>query len=104
MHLAIQKAFEFDNDHLYAFYVGGTRRTGKPVYCSNVEEVGKPAEETTIEEMELYKGQKLYYLFDFGDMWEFDIELIQIEKNMPLPLRPIIIETKGESPEQYSGW
>lgn len=108
LHLAIQEAFDFDNDHLYAFYVGGTRRTGKPIYCADVEDEVeddvKTAEETTIEDMGLYKGQKLYYLFDFGDMWEFDIELIKIEKNKQLPLNPVIIETKGESPEQYGSW
>lgn len=104
LHLVIQEAFDFDNDHLYAFYVGGTRRTGKPIYCSDAEHGEKTAEETTIEDMGLYKGQKFYYLFDFGDMWEFEIELIKIEKSIPLPMKPVIIEIKGESPEQYGGW
>ena len=104
LHLAIQEAFDFDNDHLYAFYVDGNHRTGKPIYCSDATDGGKTAEETTIEDMGLYKGQKLYYLFDFGDMWEFGVELIKIEKNMPLLLKPLIIEIKGESPEQYGGW
>ena len=26
LHLAIQKAFNFDNDHLYSFYIGGNRK------------------------------------------------------------------------------
>jgi hypothetical protein len=51
--------------------------------------------------MELYPGQKLVYLFDFGDMWEFSVELLGIEKEAPLPLRPITVESKGESPKQY---
>lgn len=104
LHLAIQEAFDFDNDHLYAFYVNGNHRTGKPIYCSDARNGAKTAEETTIEDIGLYKGQKLYYLFDFGDMWEFGVELIKIEKNVPLPLKPVIIETKGESPDQYSSW
>lgn len=104
LHFAIQDAFDFDNDHLYAFYVNGNRRTGKPIYCSYVEEEGKTAEETTVEDMGLFKGQKIYYLFDFGDMWEFDVDLINIERDAPLPLKPLIIETKGESPDQYGSW
>lgn len=104
LHLAIQDAYDFDNDHLYVFYVGGTRRTGKPIYCSDTKHGEKTTEETTIEDMALYKGQKFYYLFDFGDMWEFDIDLIKIDKDMPLPIKPVIIETKGESPEQYPSW
>jgi hypothetical protein len=104
LHTAIQEAFNFDDDHLYAFYVNGNYRTGKPIYCAETRDFGRTTEETTIEEMNLYKGQKLYYLFDFGDMWEFTIELTKIDKNAPLPLRPVIIEEKGESPEQYPSW
>ena len=33
LHDAIQDAFDFDNDHLYAFYIGGNRKTGEPIYC-----------------------------------------------------------------------
>lgn len=105
LHMIIQKAFEFDNDHLYAFYIGGSRRTGKPIYCADVEDGGAVAEETTIEELGLFKGQKLVYLFDFGDKWEFSVDLEGIDKEGPLPLRPVIIEVKGKAPEQYGdGW
>ena len=104
LHTAIQDAFDFDDDHLYAFYVNGNHRTGKPIYCDDTRDGGKTAEETTIEEMGLYKGQRLYYLFDFGDMWEFTVDLVQIDKDLPLLLRPAIIEVKGESPEQYPFW
>jgi hypothetical protein len=103
LHDAIQDAFDFDNDHLYAFYIGGNRKTGKPIYCRDTEDEGAPAEETTIESLELFKGQKLVYLFDFGDMWEFNIELTEVEKETPVPMKPIVIESKGESPEQYGG-
>ncbi len=102
LHNAIQKAYDFDNDHLYAFYIGGNRRTGKPIYCELAHDDGPVAEETSIMEMGLFKGQKLIYLFDFGDMWEFVVELTGVEKEEPLPLKPIIVEKKGKSPEQYS--
>jgi len=53
--------------------------------------------------LELYKGQKILYLFDFGDEWKFNVELIEIDNKAPLPLKPMIIESKGEAPEQYGG-
>lgn len=63
------------------------------------------AEKTSILEIGLFVGQKLIYLFDFGDMWEFGVKLTGIEKEEPLPLNPIILEAKGKSPEQYrSDW
>lgn len=105
LHRAIQDAFCFDDDHLYAFYIGGNQRTGKPIYCEDAENEGATVEETSIADLELYKGQKMLYLFDFGDEWKFDVELMKIDKEVPLPLRPIIIESKGEAPEQYGdGW
>ena len=59
-------------------------------------------EEMTIEEAELYEGQLITYLFDFGDMWEFKITVLDyIEENIEI-IRPEIIESKGKSPEQYS--
>ena len=104
LHLAIQEAYDFNNDHLYAFYVGGNQRTGKPIYCTAAGNGGVTAEETTIADLGLFKGQKLLYLFDFGDEWKFDVELIKIDKDSPLPIKPVIVEAKGESPEQYRRW
>lgn len=103
MHLAIQEAFDFDDDHLYAFYIGGNRRTGKPIYCAEVEEEGKTADEIKIADLELFKGQKILYLFDFGDEW-FDIKLLKIDKESPLPLNPVIVGSEGKPPEQYPVW
>lgn len=104
LHLAIQEAFDFDNDHLYAFYVGGDQRTGKPIYCPEVEEVGKTTDEINIADLRLFKGQKIFYLFDFGDEWWFDIKLLRIDKESPQLSRPVITGRQGESPEQYPVW
>lgn len=104
LHMAIQEAFDFDNDHLYAFYVGGNKRTGKPIYCPEVEEKGKNTEEVTIADCRLFRGQKIFYLFDFGDEWWFDIKLLKIDKESPELSRSVIIESQGKSPEQYHYW
>lgn len=105
LHEAIQYAFGFDNDHLYAFYTGGNQRTGKPIYCEDAENGGATAERTTIADLEFYKGQKMLYLFDFGDEWKFDVELVGIDKEAPLPIKPAITGSKGEAPRQYgAGW
>ena len=103
LHTVIQEAFRFDNDHLYEFYIGGNQKTGKPICCEDAQSEGVTAEETKIADLELYKGQKILYLFDFGDQWRFDIELIGIDKEVPLLLKPMITETKGKAPEQYGG-
>jgi len=43
------------------------------------------------------------YLFDFGDQWEFDVTLEQIDPAMVVE-KPVTLETHGESPEQYPRW
>jgi len=104
LHLAIQEAFDFDDDHLYAFYIGGKRKTGKAIYCAYVEEEGKTADEINIADLRLFRGQKIFYLFDFGHEWWFDIKLLKIDKESPLPAQPVIVGSEGESPEQYPVW
>lgn len=100
-HLAIQEAFSFGDDHLYAFYTEGNHRNGKPIYCEQAENGGATAEKTSIADLELFAGQKMWYLFDFGDEWEFEVVLINIDDETPPPLKPILIETKGKAPDQY---
>lgn len=102
LHNAIQGAFDFDNVHLYEFYIGGNRRTAKITYAGDPYE--GIAGDITMGEASLYKGQKIMYLYDFGDEWEFDITLDDINNNDVLPIKPEVIESKGQSPEQYSEW
>jgi len=111
LHLAIQKAFDFDNDHLHAFYINGNSRTGKEIkgypYGYGMDEDFYDDDEltsdrVTIEDLKLYKGAKIAYVFDFGDNWQFDIALKEINKDAPIPIKPVIVESKGESPDQYA--
>jgi hypothetical protein len=59
-------------------------------------ENGTYVNEVTIGELELYEGQRILYLFDYGDSWEFNIVLEKIDSSSPLPLNPKIVEKKGK--------
>jgi hypothetical protein len=102
LHLIIQQAFDFDNDHMYAFYTGTSYRNRKEFYCANPLGESNEYEDLTVEDAEIYKGQKFMYLFDFGDMWKFEIQVIDFIENEETDLLPQIIESKGKSPEQYN--
>ncbi|MEI6137693.1 MAG: plasmid pRiA4b ORF-3 family protein [Mariniphaga sp.] len=103
LHLAIQDAFDFDNDHLYSFFMDGKRYSRDRYESPNCED-GPFADEAIIGEIGLYTGQKILYLFDYGDSWEFDVQLLKInEEEEPLK-EPQIIDSKGEAPEQYPYW
>lgn len=104
LHLVIQKAFEFDNDHMYAFYKGASYRNGEEFYSANPFGESEEYEDLTIEDAELYKGQQFIYLFDFGDMWEFKIQVMDFIENEEICVLPEIIQSEGKSPDQYADW
>ena len=102
LHLIIQEAFDFDNDHLYAFYPSGKLYSGVSINSPWGQELPF-ADEIKLSDFELLKGESMLYLFDFGDHWEFSIELNDMNNEKPLK-KPKIIESKGEAPEQYPDW
>ncbi|HEX7583500.1 MAG TPA: plasmid pRiA4b ORF-3 family protein [Prolixibacteraceae bacterium] len=100
LHLAIQEAFDFDNDHLYAFFMDG-KRYSRNAYHSPMGDEGPFTDEAIIGELGLYPGQKILYFFDYGDSWEFGVQLLTINEDERPPKKPEIIEIKGEAPDQY---
>ena len=100
LHLSIQEAFDFDNDHLYSFFMDG-KRYSEDAYHSSWGDEEPFAENAVIGELGLYTGQKILYLFDYGDSWEFVVQLLAIEENEEELKKPQITEIKGEAPPQY---
>ena len=107
LHLAIQKAFDFDNDHLYAYYMDGKKSSRRSI---NSPDCNDPpyACDVLIGEARMRIKQKILYIFDFGDRWEFEVTLLSVRNSDALLLYPIITASVGESPEQYplydGGW
>ncbi len=92
LHEYIQEIVEFDNDHLYEFFAGRNPRN-RAIEISTG---------TRLNEIYPLKGYKLYYLFDFGDNWLFQINKSRKKKNEDKNKKyPTLIESKGENPEQY---
>ncbi len=92
LHRTIQKIIDFEDDHLWEFYVGKNPR--KRLYTV--------PKRTRLNEIYPLTGCKLYYLFDFGDHWLFEIKKSR-KKMMEHPdvKYPRLIEAVGENPEQY---
>ncbi len=100
LHDLIQKAFHFDNDHLYSFYMDGKANSKNAIHSP--EGFQKPfASEAVIGELKLYRGQRICYLYDYGDEWLFDILLLDIDPKIDPPKSGKIIDSKGSSPIQY---
>lgn len=95
LHTYIQKIIEFDDEHLYEFYASRKPRNKKYSIPST----------TKLNEVYPLNRLKLYYLFDFGDCWLFELKKSRKKKlASKTSVLPTVIEAVGENPEQYPGW
>ena len=107
LHWYIQKITEFDNDHAYVFFAGRSH-TNRKIYYS--EETANPDDSGDYDYISLNKvypmnGLKLYYIFDFGDNWVFQIKKMRKKKIAQEGIEyPRIIESLGENPDQDRDW
>lgn len=103
LHLSIQDAFQFNNDHLYSFFMDGKRWSRRQI-TSPYSEEPPYSNEVMICEAGLREKQTILYLFDYGDEWEFSVTVTAVfAADSPLE-HPIMVKTKGKSPEQYPDW
>lgn len=99
LHDAIQRAVSFDDDHLFSFTVGVGMMKRTYLHPEAMNRSTDLSAETRLCELNLRKGQKFTYLFDFGDMWQFDICVLEIREGAVD--MPEVIRAAGDSPEQY---
>ena len=92
LHDYIQEIIAFDNDHLYEFYIGKTSRNKS----------GAISDDTELNEIYPMTGFKLYYLFDFGDSWLFQIKKSRKRVAEDSKVKyPRVVKSTGANPEQY---
>ena len=111
LHEAIQDAVNFDNDHLFEFFIG--RNPGNRAYT-----IGEKPNWDTFNPVRTYRkvliysvwplptGMNVYYLFDFGDNWLFQISKTRHKDKLVQPgvVYPRVIEARGKNPKQYPDW
>ncbi|MFT5731090.1 MAG: hypothetical protein ACI8PB_005283 [Desulforhopalus sp.] len=100
LHLAIQEVYSFQNDHLYSFSFDPQRLHPRKCYHSPEGSESPYASKVYIGQLNLYVGQKLLYVFDYGDWWDFSIEVMGITKE-PHFGDYKLLQQHGDSPEQY---
>ena len=105
LHDTIQKLTGFDNDHLFTFFIA-RGPTGKRTHVVETEaweeDQGHLYEIALGRVFPLPKHMKLFYWFDFGDDWMFQIQRRGRSKPADSGARyPKIIEETGPKPVQY---
>ena len=99
----ILHAYAFDHDHLYAFYY--KNRFGRKTSIKHPYMDEPPfTTDVRIGDLPLRPGVSMTYVFDFGDYWEFDVNLERIDPAERRMRKYRILESHGEAPEQYPSW
>lgn len=104
LHLAIQRAVQFDDDHMYMFYVARTHRSRDRTIFEH--EDGSLQDTTPANLFPLPPDRKLFYWFDFGDDWKFSIGRTRTAPQVAGKGRkyPRLVGLRGDRPVQYPSW
>lgn len=93
LHLLIQCFMGWRNCHLYRYEYGA-----EEFDCDDQEAIL-----TTLEEMEIEKGDTFKYEYDFGDSWEHTIKLEKIEPKQEEQKLPVCIDGRRACPPEDAG-
>ena len=100
LHHLLREAFGWHDDHLYSFWLSGVFWDVESEYTSPVDaEPGARTAQARLDELGLQPGQTIAYVFDFGDEWLVELEVVEIGPAEG-PLQAIVA-SEGEAPPQY---
>ena len=104
LHFFMQDLTGFDDDHPSVFYVANTWRGNKTYPMEHEEwDINDPMWGKTLDQLyPLGPHKKLYYWFDFGDDWTFEIRKQGKGKELNRRAKyPRIVAKEGPKPVQY---
>ena len=104
---AILDAFEFDNDHMHAFFMDNRAWSQDPYACywsdpddeGMIDNMNPSTYEVTLRALKLAEGKKFLYLFDYGDEWRFSCRVLKALDEQTK--EPQVVRSVGEAPNQY---
>jgi hypothetical protein len=96
----ILQSVDFDSDHLDLFRYRDA--IGRTIEVSHPYADGSPStDEVRVGDLPLAEGTSMLYIFDFGDWWEFDVQLETVQTNALQLDHATILESHGKAPLQY---
>ncbi len=108
LHYALQSAFGWDDDHLYAFWLDGRFWASSEEHftrpCAAEDMFAAPAGRSAavaLDDLGLAEGRRIAYVFDFGDEWRVRLRIDAVIANDGHP-SPRLLETVGVAPPQYA--
>jgi Plasmid pRiA4b ORF-3-like protein len=103
LHDGIQQAFGWWDDHLYSFWLDGSFFGDDKAELTTPDhpDAGVATADVPLAELGLSVGQRIGYVFDFGDDWR--VRLTVRERVVAEALdHPRVLELRGTPPPQYA--
>ncbi len=108
---AIVDAYGFNFDHAFGFFstIGERYFDSDKKYelFTDMEDEGieptgaESVEKTKISQVWKKVGDKMLFLFDYGDNWQFVVELAGFGEKKAKQKYPRVLRSVGKAPEQY---
>jgi len=108
LHYALQGAFGWDDDHLYAFWLDGSFWARDAERYTHPREAACPSAATSrpksaqirLDQLGLAVGRRLAYVFDFGSEWRVRLRVREIAHDQD-SASPRLLDSAGIAPPQY---
>jgi len=101
LHQGIQEAFDWDDDHLYSFFMSGKRWDPNTEYAAPGAEGSPKANRVMICTLDIEPRRRFLYLFDYGDELLHDVWLVSVGPAADGVRYPRVVKSQGEAPPQY---
>jgi len=99
----ILEQFDFDCDHLYQFifFDNFGRKSNIQHYHIELEDENSfYVNEYYLNNFPLKENESFKFIFDFGNLWEFNILIEKIDEDREID-KVIVVKSQGKAPEQY---
>jgi hypothetical protein len=107
LHGALQDAFEWADDRLYAFWLDGVHWSRRGVEFTDpghAREVGAPdtrSARVRLGDLGLEPGQKIAYVFGLSDEWRVELTVARVDADDG-GIYPRLLESIGEAPQEQN--
>ena len=104
---AIVQAFDFDLDHAFGFFSELDYHVfDAPVRYELFADLEGGSESGSVKQTKVAQafpaiGAKMQFLFDYGDNWRFQVEVIGLGEKAPKTRYPKLLKAAGKAPPQY---
>jgi hypothetical protein len=101
VHDAIQQAFNWENDHLYSFWLDGEfwSDAATELVIPGAPDTDSRTADVPVDELRLKPGARIAYVFDYGDEWRVMLTLRErVDGRNGMPR---LAERRGTAPPQY---